>query len=97
VALAGEADAHRVDAVLEAARGIELEVGGGKAEFAAALGAVDDLDGDEPRRAQEFGRFHHLALAQRHADGAGGHRSALVLERRTMSTAKPRRAPCSAR
>ena len=43
---------------------------------------MDDLDGDEPRRAQEFGRLHHLALAQRHADGAGGHRAAFVLERR---------------
>ena len=62
--------------------GIELEVGGGKAEFAAALGAVDHLGGNEPGRAQEFGRLHHLALAQRHADRAGGHRAALVLERR---------------
>ena len=82
MALAADADAHRVDAVLEAAGRIELEIGGGKAELAPALVAVDDLAGGEPGRAQQLGRLHHLALAERRAHRAGGHRPALVLQRR---------------
>ena len=34
----------------------------GKAELAPALVAMDHLAGDEPGRAEQFGRLHHLAL-----------------------------------
>src|SRR5665213_1444731 len=73
---------HGVDAVLEAAGGVELEIGGRKAEIAAALVAVDYFAGDEPGCAEQLGRFHHLALAQRRAHRARRHRPAFVFERR---------------
>src|SRR4029077_6725418 len=60
----------------------ELDVGGRKAKIAPALVAVDHFAGDEPGRAEQFGRFHHLALAERRAHGAGGYGAAFVLERR---------------
>src|SRR5262245_589544 len=71
---------HCVDAVLEAARGIELEIGGRKAELAAALFAVNDLTGDEPRGAKELGCLYHPARGECRAHGARRHRPALVFE-----------------
>ena len=68
------ADPHRIDAVLETAILVEADIGGGVAEIAAALLAMDHLAADEPRPAQHGGGFVDLALRQRHADRAGGHR-----------------------
>src|SRR5262245_38811676 len=78
---AGDIDTHGVDAVLEAAGGIELQVGGRKAELAAALLAMNDLAGDKPRGAKELGRLHHSARRERRADGAGRDRPAFVFQR----------------
>ena len=62
VAHVANADAHRIDAVLEPAGWVEPEIGGGKAELAPALVAVDHVPRDEPRRAEELGRLHYFAL-----------------------------------
>src|SRR6185437_10415407 len=82
MAFAADANAHRVDAVLETASRIEFDVGGRKAKIAPALVAVDHFAGDEPGRAEQLGGLHHLALAERRAHRAGRYRAALVLERR---------------
>src|SRR5690242_17180656 len=49
---AGDIDAHRIDAVLEPAGGIQLQIGGREAELTAALVAVNDLARDKPRGAE---------------------------------------------
>src|SRR5262245_26873857 len=77
---AGNIGTHRIDAVLEAARGIEFQVGGRKAELAAALFAVNDFAGDEPGRAKKLGCLHHPARRKCRAHGARRHRPALVFE-----------------
>src|SRR6185437_9642217 len=82
MALAADANAHGIDAVLETASRIELDVGGRKAKIAPAFFPVDHFAGDEPGRAEQLGGLHHLALAERRAHRAGGYRAALVLERR---------------
>src|SRR5262249_41276743 len=61
VAALAHADAHRVDAVLEATGRIEPQIGRGIAEAAAALVAVHDLCTDEPGIAEERIRFRNLA------------------------------------
>ena len=68
--------------MLEPAGRIEPHIGGGKAELAPALVAVDHGAGGEPRRAKKLRRLHHLALRKRRADRAGGDRPSLILQRR---------------
>src|SRR5260370_2949738 len=68
--LAVNAGADRIDAVLEPAIGVELEVGGGKPEPAAAAVAGDDRAGDEPGMADDLGRPAHPARAEPPADPA---------------------------
>src|SRR5205823_4058043 len=74
------ADPHRIDAVLETAILVEADIGGGVAEIAAALLAMDHLAADEPRPAQHGGGLVDLALRQRHADRTGGHRPLLDID-----------------
>ena len=66
--------------MLEAAILVEADIGGGIAEVAAALLAMDHLAADEPRSAQHRGGVVDLALRQRHADRAGGHRPLLDID-----------------
>ena len=73
---------------LRRAAGIEPHIGGGKAELAPALVAVDDLAADEPRIAEQLGGLGHLAGGERGADRAratpGGRRP------RTAARCRPR-------
>src|SRR5262245_14019791 len=57
MALSRNLNAHRINAMLETARGSELQIGRRKTQLATALVAMDHLAGDEPGRAQQFGRF----------------------------------------
>ena len=66
--------------MLEAAILVEADIGGGIAEVAAALLAMDHLAGDEPGAAQHRGGVLDLALRQRHADRAGGDRPLLDVD-----------------
>ena len=75
-------DAHRVDAVAQPASRVELEIGGRKAELAAALVAVDHFAGHEPRIAEQLRRLVEPPGGERVADRAGRHRAAVVLEPR---------------
>src|SRR5215467_61707 len=61
VAALAHAHAHRVDAVLETAGGVETQIGGGIAELAAALVAVHDRGADEPGIAEKLVGFRHPA------------------------------------
>src|SRR5260370_27831470 len=70
--LAVNAGADRIDAVLEPAIGVELEVGGGIPEPAAAAVAGDDRTGHKPGMADELGRLDHAAGGERRADRARG-------------------------
>src|SRR4029078_2444628 len=81
-ALAVQADAHRIDAMLEAAISVEPDIGGGIAEVAAAFFAVDHAAADEPWAAQHRGGFLDLALRKRHANRAGGDRPLLDIHMR---------------
>src|SRR5262249_5094756 len=81
-ALSSVADPHRIDAVLEPAIAVEPRVGGVLAEPAAALLAVDRLAGHEPRAAEHGGGVLDLALRERRADGAGGHRPLVDVDMR---------------
>src|SRR5262249_27228756 len=82
MAAPAHADANRIDAVLERATGVELEVGGRIAERAPALVAVRDRGADEPRIAEQLSRLGYLAGGERRAHRAGTHRPALGLEPR---------------
>ena len=53
---------------------VEADIGGGIAEVAAALLAMDHLAGRKPRPAQHGGGVLDLPLGQRHPDRAGGNR-----------------------
>ena len=68
--------------MLQTAGRIEPDIGGGEAELAPALVAVDDFARREPGRAEEFRRLDHLAFGKRLAHRAGRHGPPLVLERR---------------
>src|ERR1700726_2728770 len=82
VAPPADTDAHRVNAVAQPACRVEHEVGGGKAELAAALVAVDHRTRHEPRIAEKLRRLVKPPRSERVADRAGRHRAALVLEPR---------------
>src|SRR5215468_1327966 len=73
---------HRVDAMLEAAGGVEAQIGGGIAEVASTLVAVHHLGADEPGIAEELVGFRHPAGGERRADRAGPHRPSRVFEPR---------------
>src|SRR5262249_3090539 len=68
--------------VLEAAGGVEAQIGGGIAEVASALVAVHHLGADEPGIAKELVGFRHPAGGERGADRAGPHRPSRVFEPR---------------
>src|SRR5271169_3627619 len=79
--LAATADPHRIDAVLEAAILVEPDIGGGIAEVAAALLAMDHFAGNEPGAAAEHGGgVRNLPFRERHADRAGGDRTLLDID-----------------
>src|SRR5262245_7913483 len=82
VATPAHARAHRVDAVLEAAGGVEAQIGGGIAEVPPALVAVHHLGADEPGIAEELVGFRHPAGGERRADRAGPHRPSRIFEPR---------------
>src|SRR6202453_1670631 len=65
-----QADAHRIDAVLEAAILVEPDIGGRVAEVATAVLAMEDFAVNEPRAAQHRGRLFDLPFGQRHPDRA---------------------------
>src|SRR5262249_21057200 len=73
---------HRVDAVTEAAAGIEPNIRGGIAEIASALVAVDDLGAYEPGIAEEGVCFRNPPGGKRRADRSGAYRPSRVLEAR---------------
>ena len=60
--------------MLEPAILVEPDIGGGIAEIAAALLAMDHLAGNEPGTAEHRGGVLDLALRERHPDRAGGDR-----------------------
>src|SRR6478736_9133497 len=64
-------NAHRVDAVLETARGSELQIGRRKTQLATALVAMDDLAGNEPGRAQQLGRLDDPSRRKRRTHRTG--------------------------
>jgi hypothetical protein len=68
--------------VLEAASGVETQIGGGIAELAPALVAVHDLGADEPGIAEKLVGLRHPAGGERRADRAGAHRPSRVFEPR---------------
>ena len=68
------ADPHRIDAVLEPAILVEPDIGGGIAEIAAALLAVDHGARHEPRAAEHRGGVVDMPFRQRHPDRGGGDR-----------------------
>src|SRR5262249_61338157 len=72
----------RVDAVLEAAVGIEPHIRGGIAKIASALVAVDDLGADEPGIAEEGVRFRNPPGGKRRTDRPGAYRPSRILEAR---------------
>ena len=76
-----DAHAHGVDAVPQAAVGIEPQVGGGIAELASALVAVHDLAADEPGIAEQIVRLADVALGERRTNGPRAHGAPVVLER----------------
>src|SRR5581483_9483796 len=77
-----EADAHRIDAVPETAIPVEPDIGGGVAEIAAALVAMDDLAANEPRPPQHGCRLVDLSFGECHADGTGGNRPIIDIDMR---------------
>ena len=74
--------AHRIDAVLEAATGIEAQIRGGIAELPPALVAMAHLGADEPGIAEELVCLAHVTGGQRRPDRARANRSSLIVEPR---------------
>ena len=72
---------------------VEPDIGGGIAEIAAALLAMDHFAGHEPGAAEHGGGIRDLSLRQRHADGAGGDRPLVDIDMRLHVDldAEPRR------
>src|SRR5262249_38192985 len=65
MALSRDGNAHRVDAMLEATRGAELQIGRWKTQLATALFPMDHLAGNKPGRAQQFGRLDDPSRSKR--------------------------------
>ena len=82
VAPRADPHAHRIDAVLQAATGVEPQIGGGVAELPPALVAMDHLGADEPGIAEKLIRLADLTGGKRRADRAGANRPSLVFEPR---------------
>src|SRR5881227_3972008 len=82
-------DAHRVDAMLQPAIGVERNIRGRKSKVAPALVALNDLACREPRIAEEFGRFDHAAFRKRGADRGRRDWPSLILERRGRLDREP--------
>ncbi len=68
--------------MLEPAILVEADIGGGVAEIAAAFLAMDDLASRKPGATEHGGGVVDLAFRERHADGAGGHRSLVDIDMR---------------
>src|SRR5690606_10673403 len=63
---------HAVDALQQPEAGRRRDVGGGKAQLAAALVAPHYLAGKEPVIAEQLAGAHHVARAEQGADARGG-------------------------
>src|SRR5258708_10931560 len=72
------ADPHRIDAVPEPAMAVEVDIGGGVAQPAAAFLAMDHLAPHEPGAAEHAGGRRDLPLRERPADPAGRDRPLLA-------------------
>src|SRR5262249_52584679 len=82
VALAPDADAHRIDAVSQLAGRVKPQIGGRIAELAAALVAMHNLAADEPRIAERARRLLDMARREPPADRPGGDAPAAARDRR---------------